>query len=42
MEGLDDVEEDQYFNDNPNIMTLFKIDIIKAFTPNFGENEKED
>ena len=42
MEGLDDVEEDQHFNDNPKIMPLFKVDIVKALMPYFGENDKED
>ena len=42
MEGLDDAKEDQHFNDNPKIMPLFKVDIVKALMPYFGENDKED
>ena len=42
MEGLDDVEEDQYFDDNPKIIPLFEVDIIKALTPCFGEDDKEE
>ena len=30
MEGLDETEEDHYFNDNPKIIPLFEVDILKA------------
>ena len=28
MEGLDEAEEDQYFEDNPKIIPLFEVNII--------------
>ena len=33
MEGLDEVEENQYFDDNPKIIPLFKVDILQVLTP---------
>ena len=33
MEGLDEIEEKQYFNDNPKIIPLFEVDIVQALTP---------
>ena len=32
MEGLDEVEEHHYFNDNPKIIPLFEVDILQALT----------
>ena len=32
MEGLDEVEENNYFNDNPKIFLLFEVDILPALT----------
>ena len=33
MEGLDETEEKNYFNDNPKIIPLFEVDIVHALTP---------
>ena len=33
MEGLEEIEEKQYFNDNPKIIPLFEVDIVQALTP---------
>ena len=33
MEGLDEIEEKQYFNDNPKIIPLFEVDMVQALTP---------
>ena len=33
MEGLDEIEEKQYFNDNAKIIPLFEVDIVQALTP---------
>ena len=32
MEGLDEAEEDQYFEDNPKIIPFFKVDILHTLT----------
>ena len=32
MEGLDEAEENKYFNDNPKFIPLFEIDILQALT----------
>ena len=32
MEGLDEVEENHYFNDNPKVIPLFEVDILQALT----------
>ena len=32
MEGLDEVEEDQYFEDNPKIIPLFEVNILQMLT----------
>ena len=32
MEGLDEVEETHYFNNNPKIIPLFEVDILQALT----------
>ena len=42
MEGLDDVEEEQYFEDNPKIIPLFEIDIFQTLTAYFSKEEKEE
>ena len=41
MEGLDDAEEEQYFEDNPKIIPLFEVDIMQTLTPYFSEDAKE-
>ena len=41
MEGLDDGEENQYFEDNPKIIPLFEIDVIEIMKPFIGDDEKE-
>ena len=33
MEGLDEIEEKQYFNDNPKIIPLFEVDMVQALSP---------
>ena len=33
LEGLDEKEENLYFNDNPKIIPLFEVDIIQTLTP---------
>ena len=42
MEGLDGGEEHQYFEDNPKIIPLFEIDVVKVHTPYLGDDEKVD
>ena len=32
MEGLDEAEEDQYFNDNPKIIPVFEVDVLNTLT----------
>ena len=32
MEGLDEAEENNYFNDNPRFIPLFEVDILQAPT----------
>ena len=32
MEGLDEAEENNYFNDNPKITSFFEVDILQALT----------
>ena len=32
MEGLDEAEENHYFNDNPKIIPLFEVNILQALT----------
>ena len=41
MEGLDEIEENHYFNDNPKIIPLFEVDILQALT-SYVENKHED
>ena len=40
MEGLDEVEENHYFNDNPKIIPLFEVDILQALTPYMDSQEE--
>ena len=40
MEGLDEAEENQYFDDNPKIIPLFEIDILQALTPYVDSQEE--
>ena len=40
MEGLDEVEENQYFDDNPKIIPLFEVDILQALTPYVDSQEE--
>ena len=42
MEGLDEAEEDQYFEDNPKIIPLFEVNIIQTLTSYMGEEDKEE
>ena len=39
MEGLDEVEENHYFNDNPKIIPLFEVDILQVQTPYVDSQE---
>ena len=41
MEGLDEAEEDQYFEDNPKIIPPFEVDIIQTLTSYMSEEDKE-
>ena len=41
MEGLNDGEENQYFEDNPKIIPLFEIDVVEVLTPYLGDDDKE-
>ena len=41
MEGLDDGEVNQYFDENPKIIPLFEIDILDIITPNISNEEKD-
>ena len=40
MEGLDEEEESQYFNDNQKIIPLFEVDILQALTPYVDSHEE--
>ena len=40
LEGLNEAEEDQYFEDNPKIIPLFKVNIMQALTPYVDEDDK--
>jgi hypothetical protein len=40
MEGLDEDEENHYFEDNPKIIPLFEIDILQALTPYVDSQEE--
>ena len=37
MKGLEDMEEAQYFDDNPKIILLFKVYILQSLTPYIEE-----
>ena len=39
MEGLDEDEENRYFDDNPKIIPLFQIDILQTLTPYVDSQE---
>ena len=41
MEGLDKGEANQYFEEKPKIIPLFKIDIVDIITPYIDNEEKE-
>ena len=41
MEGLDDRELDQYLDENPKILSLFKIDVVEILMLYFN-NEDQD
>ena len=41
MEGLDDREVHQYFEENPKIIPLFEIDIVDIITPYLGNDEND-
>ena len=41
MEGLDEAEEDQYFNDNPKIIPLFEVDVLQTLTTYREDKESE-
>ena len=41
MEELDEAEEDRYFNDNPKIIPLFKVDILQTRTSYIEDKEDE-
>ena len=41
MEGLDEAEEDQYFNDNPKIIPVFKVEILHTLTTYIEDKEDE-
>ena len=40
MVGLDHEEDNQYFEDNPKIIPLFKVNIMQALTPYVDEDDK--
>ena len=40
LEGLQEVEENHYFNDNPKMIPLFKVDILQALT-SYVDPQKE-
>ena len=42
MEGLDEAEEDRYFEDNLKSIPLFEVDILQTLTPYMGEEDKEE
>ena len=41
MEGLDETEENHYFNDNLKIIPLFEVDILQALT-SYVEDKHND
>ena len=40
IKGLDEVEENLFFNDNPKIIPLFEVDILQALTPYVDSQEE--
>ena len=42
MEGLDEAEQEIYFEDNLKIIPLFEVDILETLTPYMGEEDKEE
>ena len=41
MKGLDETEEERYFNDNPKIIPLFEVDILQTLTSYIEDKEDE-
>ena len=41
MEGLDEGEVNQYFEENPKIIPLFEIDVVDIITPYITNEENE-
>ena len=41
MEGMDEAEEDHYFNNHPKIILLFEVDILQTLTP-YIEDKEDD
>ena len=41
MEGLDDGELNQYFDENLKIIPLFEIDVVEIITPYINNEEKD-
>ena len=42
MEGLDETELEAYLDENPRIITLFEIDVLKASTPQQVHSKKRN
>ena len=42
MEGLEEAEEAQYFEDNPKIIPLFEVDILQMLTPYIEEEANKE
>ena len=41
MEGLDDTEVNQYFEENPKIIPLFEIDVVDIIAPYISDEANE-
>ena len=41
MEGLDEGDVNQYFEENPKIIPLFEIDVVDIITPYITNEENE-
>ena len=41
MEGLDEIEEDQYFHDNPKFIPLFEVVILHTLTTYVKDKQHE-
>ena len=41
MKGLDEAEQEIYFEDNLKSIPLFEVDILQTLTPYMGEENKE-